>query len=150
MKKVIAPLVAAFVLGSVTITMAEVTTNTIVPVTGYGFSQCTGEMISSSGEMHLLVTTQETGNGTLTTALLQSMAVGGVGLTTGTTYHFVNISKSVVFMTDDPVPQFTLVFTSRVISDGAAPNGFRQQILHITLNADGNITAEVGKTEYSC
>ncbi len=150
MKKLIAPLVTAFVLGSVTIATAEVTSNSVVPVTGSSFNGCSGEMVSVSGEMHLLTTKQETGNGTLTTVLLQNMGVEGIGLTSSTTYHFPGVSKATVFMTDDPVPQFTLAFTSLVISDGAAPNSFLRQILHITLNAGGDVTADVYKTEFSC
>lgn len=131
---------------------AAVVKNVRVPldVTFFG-SPCTDDTMHFTGTIHLLVGVTSDGSGGFHFHADNNVsAVTAVGTPSGTVYHGVG-GGWFEFNGRDPYP-FVVTATSTfgLISVGSAPNFFMQTTFHITVNANGTVTANVAKLTIVC
>jgi hypothetical protein len=132
---------------------AEVTCTTISttqPFTRLLTAPCLGEPVLLEGTVHVVLhTTVDANGGTLTTRHTQPMGVTGVGLVSGTTYHATGVTERVT-NAGPPPSEFTIVNNFNIIGEGDAPNFLVHQLVHVTINANVDLTAEVDQDEVEC
>jgi len=130
---------------------AEVTTNEIVPYSQEIYLPCIGETVSLSGSSHIVstVTIDATG-GIHLQSHAQLVGVSGTGLTSGDTYRAAGTEQNSE-NTNAPLP-FTssYVATFRLIGRGPGADFWLHQTIHLTINADGTVTADISNTSGSC
>lgn len=111
------------------------------PPTGV-WNACTGEYVLVSGDFHLIVRRVTASSGHVTFRVLSHANVTGIGATTGMEY----VSNEVLNLTRTGSPDgaavFQLEFRINTISKGSAPNAAGYMRLHMTVNAQGEVTAE--------
>jgi hypothetical protein len=74
----------------------------------------------------------------------------GLGLTSGTTYHQTGATVESAHITDSFPFVDTFVFVLNIVAPGRAPN-FRLHVnLHVTVNANGVLTALVDNVTNEC
>jgi hypothetical protein len=101
-----------------------------------------GEVISISGDLHSLfhLTISESGN-IHVKQHSQPMGVSGVGLTTGDKYQGTGVTQQSQSI-NGPLPQtFTSVNNFRMIGQGPNNNFLVHDNFHVTINANGELTA---------
>ena len=131
------------------------TTNLRIPLDLVVFVPCAaggaGELVALSGTLHVLthVTESPTGNLHLK-AHFQPQGVSGVGLTTGDKYQGTGVTQRQTNI-NGPLP-FTDTFINnfRIIGQGPDNNFTVHQTIHFTVNANGEVTAEVVNTKVEC
>jgi hypothetical protein len=108
-----------------------------------------GEVVRLSGQVHNLLhlSTSARGNEVLK-ILVNPQGVGGVGLTTGAKYRGTGVTQEIfsvhVGVTD------TFVNNFRVIGQGPSNNFLVHEVLHVTVNANGTLTAFVSNVSVKC
>ncbi len=130
---------------------STVTTNTKVPVTIFVFIPCANELIVVSGNLHILshVTIDSNGGGHIQSHF-QPQGVSGTGLTSGDKYQGVGVTRqSANFRGPAPV-EFTFVNRFQMIGQGPGNNLLVHQTIHMTVNANGVITANVSNFSVVC
>jgi hypothetical protein len=146
----LASLFAMLALGLNRPVFAEVVTNTFVPVNVVVNNACTGEAVTLSGELHIVTTMQQTGNGVRLGMHAQPVGLTGTGALSGATYHGVGITLQDVFV--DPPPPFDRTFVNNfyIIGEGGAPNFKVHATVHLTVNANDEVTANIVNTSTTC
>ena len=129
---------------------AEVVQNLSVPFNQVIANACLGEAVALSGELHVLVVQQQTGNGTMVTSHYQPQGVVGTGLTSGAKYRATGVTRNTMFTDAAPPFDFTYINNFRIIGAGEANNYMVHSTIHTTVNAKGEVTVEVTKTEVKC
>lgn len=129
---------------------AAVQFNQNVPLNVTEFNPCTGETIAFSGEIHLLFGETASSNGGLHVIFMDNVNdVKGVS-NTGTTYSGVGGDWS-SFNAMPPYPfEATATDVFGLISHGSTPNFKVIATFHITVNANGSITAFVTDLRITC
>lgn len=130
---------------------AEVVTNTSVPFFLSFDNPCSGESVFLSGNLHVLVHVTFDGNGGAHFyEHFQPMGVSGEGLfsgrryqATGETITRTNFSSSGV-VTDNFVNNF------KIIGQGRGGNFLVHANFHVTINANGDLTAFVDNASSEC
>ena len=130
--------------------LADVVTNTFVPVTIGVANGRTGELVILSGELHIVTTIQETGNGVRISNHFQPVGVTGTGAVSGATYHGVGITLQQVFVEPPPPFDLTVVNNFYIIGEGGAANFYVHATIHLTVNANGEVTADIANTSTTC
>lgn len=131
------------------IASAEVTQHQQVPFNTLLTDPCLGELVELSGTIHMLTSVTETGNGLRLTSHSNPQGVSGTGLTSGAGYRAVGVTRTTVFQAPGSV-DLTFVNVFAIIGSGPASNSRLHQNVHVTVNALGEITAEVENTHVSC
>jgi hypothetical protein len=130
---------------------AAVVTNMTVPLNQTVFNPCTSDLIAFTGNIHIVVAmTPDASGGFHFHADVNVSGVTGVGVPSGITYHGVG-GDWVEFNAKPPFPvaaTFTNVFG--LISTGSSPNFVVTETLHMTVNADGTMTANVARFSITC
>jgi hypothetical protein len=80
--------------------------------------------------------------------LIRPSGVTAVGLTTGTTYRFVSLSKDVFNQRVGSV--LTSVNVFRLIGPGSGNDQFEHNLTHITRNSDGTVTVDFFQVNSGC
>jgi hypothetical protein len=131
------------------------TSTQIVPedVTGMVFlNPCTGEnIIITSGTLQLLVTTSDTTGGLHLVVHGNAQGVTATGESTGDMYRLAGdfwIEENVAANGFPLVVQ--VVETHNVISAGSAPNFLVHLVSHLTINANGTVTAAMSSDTAEC
>jgi hypothetical protein len=130
-----------------------VTTNTQFEVSFPVFVPCAnagaGEFVVLSGTQHQLfhLTTDDQG-GLHLKSTIQSQGISGIGLTTGDKYQGTGPSQSETNITVGS--QQTLINSFKVIGQGPGNNFLVQQTTHITVTANGDLTAFVNDFSVEC
>jgi hypothetical protein len=128
------------------------TTSTTTPLNSPVGSSCSPEFVDVTGIVHLVRHTMQNGQG-LVSQIVQLNASGiGVGQISGQTYVFTQSSHE-VFNSQPPALEFTMVETIHLIRAGEAPqrDDFRLRlIVHVTINENGDMTAQVNSFERIC
>jgi hypothetical protein len=158
-KSVVSRLVALTVVLSLigvfgtTTALAEVTTNIRIPDTLSVFVPCAdggaGEVVDLSGNLHVLLRTTLDGNGGFHTKYhFQPQGISGTGQTTGDKYQATGVTQE---QFNGKVGQeFTYVNNFRIIGQGPGNNFLVHQLIHITVNANGEVTASVDNFSIEC
>ncbi len=75
----------------------------------------------------------------------------GIGLTTGDKYQGTGVTQDHFNVGADGLPvTFTFVNNFRIIGQGPGNNYLVHQTFHVTINAHGEVTAEVDNIRVEC
>lgn len=158
-KKALHFAVAAMVLSFTPATLfaqaTTVSTNEFVPFAQVTLVPCAnggaGELVLVEGTLHIQSHTTINKNRASLKVHFQPQGATGVGLTTGDTYHAVGVTQE-----HDSVPiengafNFTFINNFRLIGPGPDNNLQVKQTVHVTINANGDVTSEVDNTSIEC
>ena len=150
-------LLAVSVLGtaaSATTAQAETITNETRSVTFAGFVPCAdagaGEVLSGTIEVHDLITS--TVNGSTVSGTFQSQPHGAMaGAATGDTYRVAGVTQGTFHERLDG-DQYTRTYVNsfRLIGPGSSNNLLVHEIAHLTIGANGDVTAEHDVLSIEC
>lgn len=145
----------ASVLGAPVSAASTVTTNEFVPFSLIAFVPCAnggaGELVEVSGTLHILTHTTISNSGNVHGKVhFQPQGAKGVGQTTGDTYNATGVTQE-QFNINGPLP-FTDTFINNfnIIGPGPDNNLSVHQTIHLTINANGVVTAVVDNTSIEC
>lgn len=148
-------LLLTFVPGALFAQATTATTNEFIPFAQLTFVDCAnggaGEFVLIEGTLHILTHVTINGNRAVIKEQFQPQGTTGVGLTTGDTYRAVGGTKF-----HDTIPltngaqTFTVVNNFRMIGPGPDNNLQIHQNVHITINANGEVTSEVENDSVEC
>lgn len=127
-----------------------VTTNVQLPV-NQTVTDCNGQPVVLSGTVHMVVHfTTDANGGTHAGFHTNYQGVSGTSPTNpNITYRAVNSSHQ-TFNSRDPQSEFTSIENVRLISSGPTDNLIIKVMTHITINANGEATAEFTRIEVVC
>ena len=134
---------------------ATSTTSTIVPFATVTFVPCAnggaGEAVLLTGNLHVLLHTTISNSGNAHFKVhFQPQGVSGVGLTTGDNYQGTGVTQPEANF-NDPLPVTrTFINNFRIIGQGTGNNLLVHQNAHLTINANGEVTATVSNTSVEC
>jgi hypothetical protein len=127
-------------------TAGAATTSFTFP-TDFATSAC-GTTIQLSGAVHAVFTaTPNSAGGVLFSASFNPQGVTGVD-TSGNRYQGTGVTTSTT--TVNAAATTTFVDNFRLIGHGSAPNFLVMQLLHITVDANGAVTAVAAQTSVTC
>lgn len=130
---------------------AETTTDSTKFEVSSGFFDCQGSFVSTTGKVHLL-THSTINDNRVTTVAHTNLSFSGVN-GTGVEYVYNQvIQETVVSSVTDGSQQRTdtFVFTANGVSKGSTENLRTKIIMHVTFNANGQITAVVFESRAEC
>lgn len=124
---------------------STVTTTVRTPIDGLLFASCTnggaGELVAISGTLHeVFRTTTDSAGGFHVTQQFNQAGVSGTGQVTGTKYQITG--GNVLEFNGKAGGESTLVNNFRVVAQGGHNNFVLHQTSHVTVNANGTVTAE--------
>lgn len=122
-----------------------------VPFNMNVFIPCAGEWVALSGDLHLLSNVTINDNNAVVKVHAQPQGVTGEGLVTGDKYNATGVTQSTTktsFVNGSS--NFTFVNNFRIIGQGADNNYLVHMLVHVTVNANGDVTATVGETTSDC
>jgi hypothetical protein len=136
---------------------AAVTTNIMIPVQSIvtpQFVPCAnngnGEFLDFSGTLHILaLTTLDNSGGAHVKLQFQPQGVIATGQTTGDIWHGTGLT--IAFVANTHVGSETsFVNNFRLIGPGSTVNFIVHEVMHITVNPDGTVTASFDNFSTSC
>jgi len=153
MKNLLMTLVALLFLGLPT--YAAVDANMSFPVTIAVFIPCAvggaGEVVTLNGNLHVLISTTVNGNHISSDMHFQPQGLSGVGSVSGNKYQATGITR---FSFEADVVGFpfteTLVNNFKIIGQGPGNNFLVHENFHLTVNADGTVTANIDNFSAEC
>lgn len=131
------------------------TTNVVFPLEIAQFVPCadggTGEIVALSGNIHDLFHVTMNGNRYEGKVHSQPQGVRGVGLTTGDSYRGTGVTQetfggSLV----NGQASSTFVNNFRLVGQGTGNNFMIHEVVHVTIDAGGEITATVDQLSVTC
>ena len=124
--------------------------NIDTPFTG-GAIACDGETVALNGRIHIVFAfrIEPSGNSELSQSI-NFQGVRGIGLTTGTMYRETGVLKETLNRKLGPPFETTEVIETNLVSAGRSGNLRTMVLLHTTLNANGDVTAEVVDVRGGC
>ena len=146
---------AAALLDVSTNSASTVTTNDRVPFAGMVVVPCAnngaGEVVAVSGTLHVLTHQTLSSSGNVHVKVhFQPQGATGVGLTTGDQYRGTGVTQEETNL-NGPLPiTDTFIDNFRIIGPGPNNNLLIHQTIHITINANGVVTAEVTNISVEC
>jgi hypothetical protein len=155
MRRALTALLALGILAFPAAAHADGAVITRVPGTGTTVIQCEPnvaleDILITSGVFQLVTQTVTTPTGTVIDSVRGTWQnLAGIGLTTGTEYHFAFVggSMSVTGLGSDST---TATFAERVISAGPDVNELVTVVAHTTVTPDGTVTADVHFESLGC
>ena len=110
------------------------------------------DLVHVSGRLHIKISYTENDNRISGSAHFQPMGAKLEGVETGDEFVGTGMFKENFSSPVDDRGAATTTFVSnfRILGKGAAPNLLIHQVGHITINADGTVTAEVDRTSVEC
>jgi hypothetical protein len=144
-------LVVVFVVGIATLPMqAAVTTNTSIPITLFVDIPCAGELVVLNGPLHILSSvTFDSAGGFHMLGHFQPQGISGLGQTTGAKYQATGETE---FQTNAKAVPFETSFVNnfKIIGQGPGNNLLIHENMHLTVNANGTVTAVIDNTSVEC
>jgi hypothetical protein len=155
MKKLSLSLVALLLLSSALPTYAAVDTNMSFPVTISFFIPCAvggaGEVVTLNGNLHVLISTTVNANHISSDMHFQPQGISGVGSVSGDKYQATSITR---FSFEADVAGFPFNTTSvnnfKIIGQQSGNNFLVHENFHLTVNADGTVTANIDNFSVEC
>jgi hypothetical protein len=138
--------------GSPGIAEGAVEVNEAIPLEGIVFEDICGEdLVHTSGNLHVLISFTINDNHVSGTSHFQPQGATLVGLTSGSEYvgtgvGHQNFSESL----DGGVATFTSIDQFRLIGKGQASSFLAYAVVHTTINASGEVTADVALEGEEC
>ena len=130
---------------------ASATTENIqIPVVIEVFVPCanrgSGEVVSLAGTLHeVFHITFDAGGGIHLKIHDQAQGISGFGQTTGIKYQATGVTQQQ--LSTNP---FTFINNFRIIGQGPGNNFLIHQVFHVTVNANGEVTAFVDRASADC
>jgi hypothetical protein len=155
MKKKLVFLVTVLVLLAGLPAYSAVDTNISIPVAISVFVPCavggTGEVVTLSGDLHILISTTVNANHISLYTHFQPQGVSGVGSVSGDKYQGTGVTRTSIEADVVSFPFIeTFVNNFRIIGQGPGNNFLLHQNIHITVNANGTVTASVDNFSVEC
>jgi len=122
-----------------------------VPLNQLVLNPCTGDTIDFTGTFHLVVAITQDGSGGFHVDVEDNVSgVTGVGSPSGISYH--GVGGGWFELNGEPPFPFETTSTSvfGLMSVGSSPNFDVTTTFHITVLADGTITAQVTRISITC
>jgi hypothetical protein len=135
--------------------MALAQANTVTFTEKLPFNQilvnpCTGELVQFTGDILFLFHITEDANGGLHVQEHGSAAgITGTG-ESGTQYRLVGVTRDEFYFAPGEPREETFVNRFHVVSKGSSDNFLVDQTMHLTINANGEPTAEVIREDLQC
>jgi len=140
-----------FGLGLPTPTRAEVITNAKVPFAAAVLIPCVPEVVVLTGELHILSAQEVDGDGGIHIKThFQPQGISGLGTVTGDKYQGTGVTQEHINDHSSPAFEDTFVNNFRIIGQGPGNNFLVHTTFHVTVNADGVVTANVLNTSTEC
>jgi hypothetical protein len=150
MKKVaiIGLLIVVLTLGLALPAQAAVTQNIKQPTTMVVVIPCNGDVVILEGDMHILMTFTLDGNGGVhVKSHFQPQNLKGTS-EAGNSYIGAGVTQD--NLNTKVGETSTYINNYRMIGKGQAPNFMVHETWHITINANGEVTAEVDNVKTTC
>jgi hypothetical protein len=134
---------------------AASTQNLAFPVAIAAFVPCAndgaGEVVQLSGNLHMVTHTIANASGITVKSQIQPQGISGVGMDSGDRYQGTGVTQSTM-SSSDPGADLTYSYVNnfRVIGHGAGNNLLVHETLHVTVNAQGALTASVDTFKVAC
>jgi hypothetical protein len=144
-------LLAAMLIAAMPIA-ADIPVFTAVPIDVTDFDICSGEDVHLSGIAKVLISVTIDSNRAHIVSLVNEHLEGN-GLSTGARYIADAMAHVDSNVDIDPVThtgEATILISARIIGQGSIPNTSEQQLVHVTVNANGNVTARVSHLQIVC
>jgi len=111
-----------------------------------------GEIVDVDGPVRLVIRSTTSDSGVVQMFLHGNpQGLTGVGQTTGDVYHGVGSSQDIITMTPSGSPQtFTSINNFMFVGPGTGNNFIVHTIIHLTVNANGEITADIEHDSFEC
>lgn len=111
-----------------------------------------GETVLVTGTLHVLShTTVDARGGIHVTGHFQPMGAAGTGLTTGDVYRGTGVTRETFNVNAGGLPLTdTFVNNFRMIGQGRNNNLLIHQVVHVTVNENGTVTAAVNLSSAEC
>jgi hypothetical protein len=142
---------AMFGLTIPTPTNAAVIVNNKVPITIIVSIPCVPEIVILTGELHVLTSSEVDSNGGIHFKThAQPQGISGVGLVTGVKYQGTGVTQRHTTDHSGPALETTFVNNFRIIGQGPDNNLLVHTTMHLTINANGELTANVLNSRSEC
>jgi hypothetical protein len=136
---------------AVTSASATATTEKIPFDTVLAPEEACGEAIHLSGTLLAQFTSTETPSGNVEVGFhFNPQGITGVGLTSGATYHATGETLGTTTINAKGGISDTFVNNFKIIGAGTAQNFLETDVMHLTVNANGDVTATVEKSTIRC
>jgi hypothetical protein len=143
--------IVTFGLLAVTSASARATTEKIPFDTVLAPADACGEAIHLSGTLLAQFTSSETPSGNVEVGFhFNPQGVTGVGLTSGATYHATGETLGTTTIRAGGGTSDSFVNNFKIIGEGKAQNFLETDVFHVTVNANGVVTATVDKSMIRC
>jgi hypothetical protein len=110
-----------------------------------------GEAIHLSGTLLAEFSFTESSGGNVEIGFhFNPQGITGVGLTSGASYHATGVTLGTTTIKAKGGISDTFVNNFKIIGEGSAPNFLETDVIHITVNAKGVVTATVEKSMIRC
>jgi hypothetical protein len=110
-----------------------------------------GEAIQLSGTLLTEFSFTETSGGNVEIGFhFSPQGITGVGLTSGATYHATGETLGTTTIRASGGISDTFVNNFKIIGEGSAPNFLETDVIHLTVNANGVVTATVDQSMIRC
>jgi hypothetical protein len=110
-----------------------------------------GEAIHLSGTLLAMFSFTESSGGNVEIGFhFNPQGITGVGLTSGATYHATGETLGTTTIKAKGGISDTFVNNFKIIGEGSAPNFLQTDVIHLTVNAKGVVTATVEKSTIRC
>jgi hypothetical protein len=131
---------------------AAVDSNEVFQEVDYVYSDCTGEVVEIDAKIHLLFSTTVDANGGLHIfGRANGAGTHAVGLDSGNRYEAPVHNTFFQFEgTAGGTTTFSAPFGYVLVSHGKLPNTQVSALLHVTVNPDGTVTADVENFSIEC
>ncbi len=140
---------AAVVLSGSVPAGAETVTERILLESGDFITPGCGEDLDHTGYLLAVFTTTETPSGNVHVGFhFSPQGITATGLTTGATYQGTGVTRG--SFTEAKASVFTEVNNFRIIGRGQTPDLIEAWTIHMTINANGEVTAEVERIVTEC
>jgi hypothetical protein len=147
----LAAISAALAIG-VQAAQSEVVVNESFPIAIAVFVPCAdggaGELVVLEGDLHGLIAITENDNHLSVKTHFQPQGISGTGLSTGDTYQGTGVTQD--HFTTGLAETFTFVNNFRIIGQGLDNNFLVHETFHVSINANGEVTAVVDNFSVEC
>jgi hypothetical protein len=110
-----------------------------------------GEAIHLSGTLLAQFSFTETSGGNVEMGFhFNPQGITGVGLTSGATYHATGVTRGTTTIRGKGGISDTFVNSFKIIGEGSAQNFLQTDVIHLTVNPKGEVTASVEQSIIRC
>ena len=132
-----------------------ITTNDFIPFSQLVFVPCAnggaGEDVLVEGTLHIQQHITINNNRATVKTHVQPQGADGVGQTTGDSYNAVGLTQEVdTIALTGGATEFTFINNFRLIGQKTDNNFQVHQTIHVTINANGDVTNSVDNTTIDC